>query len=552
MGIAYENPFLKEFYEGDVGLSAQICLDRFQKALTASKEGGETASAIMPYLLRRSLAEAEEKFSIWTSNTTALGTGQASLEYRLRLLPGELASLGMTIDRISSELESYIAAIDSDSKRSTSDRLSEQSEAQKASSTGAQENSDADSNEEPVPVSELYDYEGSMGFINIEIESLYFSAEYICNAAAINQRIIAKPCSLNDFDQRRLSVFCRRILARDFPGISSELSDRMHGTMVERYRRLFLRTHTNKEAKRRPLMIWHEEYPLTHLLLERRDGSKPSLFRRAQGLYSVAQKMRFLLGKLTRSRREAPPHNIEALMPRPPACCRDGSDFTCDLCSMSLPSKTGLHEELWSMHVNRDLEAYVCLVDDCNQPDNLYSSAAQWLSHMSNHFHYWLCPFCSEPVQRFDHEDGLAEHFKVEHKEPDEYIPDYLPLCRRAKEIVFQDCPFCDYPPSENMAEHVACHLRYLAIASIPSYGDATAPRRDEDGDRESVASSESSVASCEASVASCGASAARRLRSRLWVLRRRGRIRAGGDKDGDSPLGSAVDLPLFEMIGDT
>lgn len=122
-------------------------------------------------------------------------------------------------------------------------------------------------------------------------------------------------------------------------------------------------------------------------------------------------------------------------------------------------------------HVNKDLYPYVCVVDKCDDPIEIYSSRKEWLAHMrTRHLMRWYCiakPH-TQPLE-FDSESGFIEHMKVGH--PGKFRNNQLSLVAenssRPKDSVFDDCPFC-IGTSDNLEEHVALHLRDLALRSLP------------------------------------------------------------------------------------
>ncbi|OAA55742.1 Zinc finger, C2H2-like protein [Cordyceps fumosorosea ARSEF 2679] len=243
--------------------------------------------------------------------------------------------------------------------------------------------------------------------------------------------------------------------------------------MVERHRRLYFRTHPAATVKFRSKKALSEG---CEACLKESDDRETMLFRKVPDPHGTAA--------------ERCQHESEALMPRPPASCKDGSDFTCELCSMSLHNETGTNRSLWVNHINRDLELYVCLVDQCDEPNFLCWTMAQWLRHMKTHFDEWVCCFCPQNPRKVHSGKRLEKHFTTSH--PDRVstrsLPEALRHCYRSKEvsITFKECPFCDELPAD-MAMHIRRHLCYLAIVSTPALHDATAPKQD--GDRDSAAS---------------------------------------------------------------
>ncbi len=122
-------------------------------------------------------------------------------------------------------------------------------------------------------------------------------------------------------------------------------------------------------------------------------------------------------------------------------------------------------------HVKQDLDSYVCLFDRCNHPDNLYSSAAEWLHHIrSEHLLKWICPAEGDEIVEFGSPEDLEQHINKSHPGmfDAEMLPYIMDACRETAEVVFEACPFCDQPPRNNIEVHISHHLQYLALKSLP------------------------------------------------------------------------------------
>jgi hypothetical protein len=122
-------------------------------------------------------------------------------------------------------------------------------------------------------------------------------------------------------------------------------------------------------------------------------------------------------------------------------------------------------------HIKQDLDAYVCLFNNCDHPHDIYSSRKEWLGHMrSEHLVRWTCTSTEhEDELEFLTQDELEEHMKGSHPNTfsEEMLPYMLEACRTTAEVVFESCPFCGEKP-DAIEEHIGNDLRYLALKSIP------------------------------------------------------------------------------------
>src|SRR5690349_18800952 len=69
-------------------------------------------------------------------------------------------------------------------------------------------------------------------------------------------------------------------------------------------------------------------------------------------------------------------------------------------------------------HVTRDLDAYVCLFEKCEKPEELYTRSEMWLKHMRQHTLYWRCNAKSHGLLHFDTSIEYVKHMQEEHKSP--------------------------------------------------------------------------------------------------------------------------------------
>ncbi|EAQ87534.1 hypothetical protein CHGG_04153 [Chaetomium globosum CBS 148.51] len=131
-------------------------------------------------------------------------------------------------------------------------------------------------------------------------------------------------------------------------------------------------------------------------------------------------------------------------------------------------------ERKWKNHVKNDLDPYVCLFENCNEPDLLYSHSEEWLSHMRQHSLLWRCsshrklgPFST----REEYIEHVRQHPKTKHSDAQLRALVNRSIQKTAK--LFPSCSLCgkhEAKTDNRLEDHIAGHLRSLALKSLPSY----------------------------------------------------------------------------------
>ncbi|KAL6922970.1 hypothetical protein FSST1_000244 [Fusarium sambucinum] len=160
-------------------------------------------------------------------------------------------------------------------------------------------------------------------------------------------------------------------------------------------------------------------------------------------------------------------------------------EITCPYCLCALPAEEAFDETKWQNHVKNDLDAYVCVFEDCDQPEVLYNHSDQWLSHLQQHRRFWRCPshHDSDP---FPSANDYIAHMRDVHgsKLSDKQLRAMANKNSRKMKQLFPSCPLCGKEESDingRLEDHLAGHLRSLALKSLPSYHE-NAPGDNEDG----------------------------------------------------------------------
>ncbi|KAI1125986.1 hypothetical protein F5Y10DRAFT_294187 [Nemania abortiva] len=488
-----------EIVDSPVRQAAGRCLDLFASALQVTSSVSDAIARTRPdkaatdYAL---LIVERDRFRIWAVNAAAFAEGQSSLDYRLRQLPEELDLVESLVGAVCSRLQSYISAFKKVRKTLVIRKPASDADLEASGSTLSREGTEDKVGAVPAaPKPGILNFENDFELIHTSIDWLHRLSNILRKASVVNQNLRAQSYKPPGVDSDGLSAFFAWVVARDFPGLSEQLKSRMARTMVERYRRILYcrdlygtgwkqqreyqhkdqsaclenaaETEVQSKDNQSPASDTSKQQETTE---NRPIEESPSLFSKAAG--TEPDRSRYYAPSTAPTAKSAAlSHDAEMPLPPPPKRCQTESSFTCELCCMILPSKTGSNPVLWSKHVQQDLDSYVCLLDRCDQPYSLFSSSKEWLHHMrSEHLVKWTCPLEDDDVVEFCSQEGLMQHMDQLH--PGIFSPDMLPsiieACRETAEVVFEACPFCDKIPMNSIEEHVGHHLQYLALKSIP------------------------------------------------------------------------------------
>ncbi|KAH6632375.1 hypothetical protein F5144DRAFT_489216 [Chaetomium tenue] len=149
-------------------------------------------------------------------------------------------------------------------------------------------------------------------------------------------------------------------------------------------------------------------------------------------------------------------------------------EITCPYCLYALPAQEMFEDRKWQNHVKNDLDPYVCLFENCNEPDLLYSHSEEWLSHMRQHGMLWRCS-SHRKLGPFSTREEYMEHVRRDHrsKHSDAQLRALANRSTHKTANLFPSCPLCgkhEVETDNRLEDHIAGHLRSLALKSLPSY----------------------------------------------------------------------------------
>ncbi|KAE8447646.1 hypothetical protein EG329_010617 [Mollisiaceae sp. DMI_Dod_QoI] len=197
--------------------------------------------------------------------------------------------------------------------------------------------------------------------------------------------------------------------------------------------------------------------------------------------------------------------------PRVPSTKQNSSGALCPLCSEPLESSS-LTLKGWRDHVDRDIEPYVCISEECKEPLQFFAHFRDWKEHMQRmhtlnwaqiiHTTTWYCD-SNHPCEYFDRKDSFMQHLSAKHTLTRAQL---LARTRRNKAVTTREsfaCPLCDCLPDEvasritekpyeMLSSHIAQHLKALAFLSL-SYLDYEEEISNESVERDGAEFSEAS-----------------------------------------------------------
>ncbi|KAL9039342.1 MAG: hypothetical protein Q9214_004918, partial [Letrouitia sp. 1 TL-2023] len=189
----------------------------------------------------------------------------------------------------------------------------------------------------------------------------------------------------------------------------------------------------------------------------------------------------------------------------PPPKSEDTREAICPYC-FEVVDKAGMARPLWTRHILKDIDPYVCLFEGCSRPNEQYQSFDDWISHMKwHHTLVWSCQAPRHTHLKFDTSAECEAHMRREHiqdvsstqiallvEKSAQPAADPLEVLLREDEAGPQErsvCPLCPFavdnaripePYSlvpdasapidgmKQMRDHIVAHLESIALLSLP------------------------------------------------------------------------------------
>ncbi|KAF3297187.1 hypothetical protein TWF132_008542 [Orbilia oligospora] len=163
----------------------------------------------------------------------------------------------------------------------------------------------------------------------------------------------------------------------------------------------------------------------------------------------------------------------------------DGS-LRCPYCDDFLPSDFSdpKRQDNWRLHVVQDIIPYSCIIDDCDTPDEMYTTAERLLTHMleKHSTARWTCSYCvyskginglsdKEPSW-FDTAQEWDLHMAANHGD---IVPpnqrDTLAELNKELTIGPLSCPLCEFTTHSadtKVDNHILQHLHEFSLRALP------------------------------------------------------------------------------------
>jgi hypothetical protein len=180
-------------------------------------------------------------------------------------------------------------------------------------------------------------------------------------------------------------------------------------------------------------------------------------------------------------------------IPPPPKLSDGIMESECPYCHWALPARQ-FKGKRWRIHIEQDLQPYMCLYEECFNPPILFDSVGEWILHTNEeHSSEWICLMHKDGAGQlpiFDRKQSLEEHLKAVHGRPSLSESQLKTLMRRRTQpgvaTLFKSCPFCEtynhYDNIKETQEHIAAHLLDLSIMALPWRDDVDEAEELSDG----------------------------------------------------------------------
>ncbi|KAI1651010.1 uncharacterized protein F4817DRAFT_312366 [Daldinia loculata] len=491
-----------------VAESAASCLHSFQQCV-------QRAASIHPREL--SLVEDQlARFSVWTTNIRVFAPGRAALDHRLREAPDVQDAVTGLLDALAIRVQSCWNNLEP------------------LSSKVAQESSQPLVGVDPKFRKSIQEIANEISLLHRFSNTIRRASKAAQNLKAADSFRI-RDDEGNDAEDFITKLFVNHIRDK-FPGVSDRICQRLAETMVLRRKRILYRRSRYgdtpiglQETPSQPrvtvpkvqLKIRAAEQPRSEGP-QSGDASKsaiqsvaqsattlaPSNFQRASApsVVSVSKTVALSnheeltfppapLGSLKRKynevrrqREEIDKHNLDSpnsgdklkslnsvwkeKAKEIGEIIKAVGEVTCPFCFYALPAEDVIDDNKWRLHVKNDLDAYVCLFEDCSLPHELYVHSSAWLKHMREHAMRWRCISKSHGQFVCESRDDYLTHMKTTHKGKfsDAQLQALADRNGRVIGPLFRSCPLCGKKEVDStMDNHIVGHLRFLALKSLPT-----------------------------------------------------------------------------------
>jgi hypothetical protein len=157
----------------------------------------------------------------------------------------------------------------------------------------------------------------------------------------------------------------------------------------------------------------------------------------------------------------------------------------CPYCCLVLPAKTFSIQKKsrrWKKHLLEDLQPYLCLFKNCNQPGKTYRTFKDWQAHLSQpHEQDRLCPLphpdadtAEEQAFFFDTAAQFQDHLNLYHLNLDASSTRSIFQTASQPAVLPQRCFVClaEQTTTATLQRHLANHLELAFLLALPGRDD--------------------------------------------------------------------------------
>ncbi|KAL7921713.1 hypothetical protein ACQKWADRAFT_321286 [Trichoderma austrokoningii] len=233
-------------------------------------------------------------------------------------------------------------------------------------------------------------------------------------------------------DLTTFTYFCANTVQTLYPNAHQHLKDHLKESMINRYKKMM--HHNSRYFKLRAPREPHtklysiQEVPnsdlQTNIPVIQQAEAVPATVNRFRANVPTAPSQTDLSSASTKFHQTSSVQVSQGNYPRLPMTNTNGGIFACEWCSEPLDKKI-LSESQWRRHIDRDLEPYICLSEECQDTHPAYSTFDEWYSHMGRHnprwyqkiypSSTWVCTICEFNPGVYSNPQALNSHLQESH-----------------------------------------------------------------------------------------------------------------------------------------
>ena len=167
-----------------------------------------------------------------------------------------------------------------------------------------------------------------------------------------------------------------------------------------------------------------------------------------------------------------------SFFPPAPKVMTGVAEFYCPYCCMVQPAAERSGRR-WRQHFLKDLEPFVCLVEHCSDPHQVFHDRTHWVSHMESHSLHYTCRLGGHKPETFTNEAEFDCHIRDKHAQFKETQLSHIKkYSSKSTPLDLTQCPLCGFSCNSGSAgftellNHIATELQYIALWSLVGSDD--------------------------------------------------------------------------------